>query len=249
MTAERVPDARVAVHAALADHHRLAIVDELSLSDRAPSELRRRLGIESNLLAHHLAVLERAGLVERVESAGDRRRKYVRLAPDVLAIAWEPAIRLAVDGVLFVCTGNSARSQLAAGLWNARHDVPAWSAGTQPAERVHPAAVKAAARAGLDLTAAAPRSIDDVRAVPDLVITVCDRAHEDLARQPLSRTVLHWSIPDPAEEGRASAFDVAVRRLSVRIDALGPLVTRPARPRRARPRGGRLHGRNHSARR
>ena len=75
---------RAARHAALGDPVRLAIVDELSVSDRAPVELRRRLGIESNLLAHHLDVLERVGLIERSRSSGDGRRRYVHLVPDAL---------------------------------------------------------------------------------------------------------------------------------------------------------------------
>ncbi|HKX71485.1 MAG TPA: helix-turn-helix domain-containing protein, partial [Acidimicrobiales bacterium] len=72
-------DRRAAVHAALGEPLRLAIIDELSSSDRAPSDLAARFGLAGNLLAHHLHVLERVGLIERVVSAGDRRRRYVRL--------------------------------------------------------------------------------------------------------------------------------------------------------------------------
>ena len=72
-------EARAATYAALGDPHRLAIVEELVLSDRAPSELGERFGLESNLLAHHLRVLEAVGLIERVTSDGDRRRRYLRL--------------------------------------------------------------------------------------------------------------------------------------------------------------------------
>ena len=232
-------DRRVQVHAALADAYRLAIVDELVLSDRSPTELRHRLGIESNLIAHHVAVLERAGLIERVASAGDRRRKYLRLVPDAMAAAWEPAVRLTADSVLFVCTANSARSQLAAALWNASHHVRATSAGTAPAASVHPEAVKAGARAGLELGDAVPRSLGAVTSLPDLIVTVCDRAREELAQRPPSGLLLHWSIPDPAEDGRPAAFDLTIRCLSTRIGSLVPYVNRPsgrsARPRRSRP--------------
>lgn len=232
-------DRRVAVHAALADPSRLAIVDELSASDRSPSELGRRLGVESNLLAHHLGVLERAGLVERLTSAGDRRRRYLRLVPEVLATVCAPTIRFAAHGVLFVCTANSARSQLAAALWNARHDVEATSAGIRPAPRVHPEAVRAGARAGFDIAGATPRALDELAGVPELVVTVCDRAHEELAGRVPAGAVLHWSVPDPADDGRPAAFDAAVAHLSSRVGALAPLVTRPARrarrPRRSRP--------------
>jgi protein-tyrosine-phosphatase len=159
--------------------------------------------------------------------------------PDALALAWEPAVRLTADGVLFVCTANSARSQLAAALWNAHHHVPASSAGTAPAGAVHPEAVKAGARAGLNLGEAVPRSLDELPGLPDLIVTVCDRAHEELAHRPPNRLILHWSIPDPAEDCRPAAFDLTVRCLSDRIGALVPHVTRPpgrrARPRRSRP--------------
>jgi protein-tyrosine-phosphatase len=225
---------RVAVHAALADSYRLRIVDELAVSDRAPSELRRQLGIESNLMAHHLSVLERAGLVERVVSAGDGRRRYLRLRPNGLAPVCEPTIRMAANEILFVCTANSARSQLAAALWNTVHDVPATSAGTVPAAKVHPEATRAGARVGLDLHGAVPRSIHEVTDLPELLITVCDRAHEELDLPAGPTVVLHWSIPDPAEDGSAAAFDAAVERLSTRVNALGPLVS-PSRS-RSRPK-------------
>ncbi|MGZ8632007.1 MAG: helix-turn-helix domain-containing protein, partial [Actinomycetota bacterium] len=136
--AEQMLARRSAIHAALADPHRLEIVDELALSDRSPSELSASLAIGSNLLAHHLRVLEDASVVERVASAGDARRRYVRLVPGALAVVAEPTATLVVGHMLFVCTENSARSQLAAALWNARHEVPATSAGTRPAAKVHP---------------------------------------------------------------------------------------------------------------
>ena len=77
---------RAAIHGVLADRHRLEIVDELAMSDRSPSELGISLGIGSNLLAHHLRVLEEAGIVERLASAGDARRRYVRLVPDAVSV-------------------------------------------------------------------------------------------------------------------------------------------------------------------
>lgn len=224
---------RAQIHAALADPHRLTIVDELALSDRSPSELLSTLGIGSNLLAHHLDVLERVGLIERLASAGDGRRKYLRLVPDLLSATWAPAAALTARGVLFVCSANSARSQLATALWNSGHPVPAESAGIEPAPRVHPEAVRAAARVGLDLSGARPRSIDDVDEEPDLIVTVCDLAHEKLARS--GRQILHWSIPDPAPRGTPAAFDEAVRSISTRVRALAPLVRPPNRSERPRP--------------
>ena len=143
--------ARAAVHAALGEPARLGIIDALAHSDLSPSELGDLVGIESNLLAHHLEVLDAVGLVVRSASHGDRRRRYVRLHHDRLE--WLASTRpVETDRVLFVCTANSARSQLAAAMWNATHDVPASSAGTEPAAAVHPQAVRAAQRRRLDLT-------------------------------------------------------------------------------------------------
>lgn len=216
---------RAAVHAALGDTARLRIVDALALSDLSPSELGELVGVDSNLLAHHLDVLAAAGLVERTPSHGDRRRRYLRLQPSGLELIRQP-LTLVASTVLFVCTANSARSQLAAALWNAvRPDVPAASAGTEPAAAVHPRAVRAGARRGLDLTRRRPRSLDDPDASADLVVTVCDRAHEQLRRRPVrARSLLHWSIADPAEAGTAKAFDAAADELQRRIDDLAPNV-------------------------
>jgi protein-tyrosine-phosphatase len=226
---------RIAIHAALADPHRLEIVDELALSERSPSELGEALRIGSNLLAHHLGVLEEAGLVERLPSDGDGRRRYVRLVPAALSAIAEPVATLVARHLLFVCRANSARSQLAAAAWNARHEVPATSAGTRPAESVRPEAIKAASRAGLDLRAARPRSIDELTESPDLVVTVCDVAREELPSLGDGVRLLHWSIPDPARSGSTSAYDKALGRISGRIDKLAPHVRLPRQGRRSRP--------------
>jgi len=215
-------EGRARLHAALGDPHRLAIVDELLLSDRTPSELGGMLELDSNLLAHHLGVLERLGLVERVRSQGDRRRRYVHLVLAALdGLNNGPALRIA--RVVFVCTENVARSQIAAGLWNhLRSDVRAVSGGTHPGRRVHPGAVRAAARRQVDLRHLRPGPIPDTGGV-DLVITVCDRAHETLGVRGCG-TWLHWSVPDPVTSGRPAAFDAATEILSERIDDLAPLV-------------------------
>jgi protein-tyrosine-phosphatase len=226
---------RAAIHAALADPHRLEIVDELAMSDRSPSEFSASLAIGSNLIAHHLGVLEEAGVVERLWSAGDARRRYVRLIPDAVSVIAEPAATLVASHVLFVCTANSARSQLAAAVWNARHEVPASSAGTRPAQRVRPEAIRAAARAGFDLEAATTRSIEEIATRPDLLVTVCDIAREELGSFPHDVRLLHWSIPDPALTPSAAAFDQALHRISSRVDRLAPHVRSPRRPRRSRP--------------
>ncbi len=206
---------RAAMHAALGDAARLAIVDDLTVSDRSPKELGERLGIPSNLLAHHLTVLEDVGLIVRFVSAGDRRRKYVRLVREPLA-RLTVGCSLPAGDVLFLCTHNSARSQLAAALWTTRTGRPAASAGTHPAPQVHRGAVAAARRAGLRLGDRTPRLIGEISADTQ-VVTVCDRAHEELDPAP---SWWHWSIPDPVEVGTSAAFDEALTDLDTRIASL-----------------------------
>jgi protein-tyrosine-phosphatase len=211
------PEVRAARHAALGDPVRISIVDVLRTSDRSPVELQQRLDLGSNLLAHHLDVLEAAGLIERFRSSGDGRRRYVHLVPGSLdeLVGYRT---LRPGPTLFVCTHNSARSQLAAALWRSATGRRAASAGTQPADRIHPGAVAAARRAGLDLGDARPRPFTGV---PErtTVITVCDRAHEELDAN-TAAAALHWSIPDPVPSGRARDFDAVVAELRVRISAV-----------------------------
>jgi ArsR family transcriptional regulator, arsenate/arsenite/antimonite-responsive transcriptional repressor / arsenate reductase (thioredoxin) len=207
---------RAARHAALGEPVRLLIVDELMRSDRAPVELLALTGLPSNLLAHHLDVLERVELITRSRSSGDGRRRYVHLRREALADLLGGR-RLRRQSALFICSRNSARSQLAAALWRGITEQPADSAGTDPADRVHPGAVAAARRAELDLSGAAPRDLAEVTERPALVVTVCDRAHEELSP---SADWLHWSVPDPVPVGTKAAFDATVRELRERITAL-----------------------------
>ena len=208
---------RVALHAALADPARLRIVDTLTLGDASPSELAELLSMPSNLLAHHLKVLEREGVVARTRSEGDRRRAYVHLVPAALDGLTGTHVQT-VPRVLFVCTANSARSHLATALWRRFSDVPAVSAGTHPAERIAPGAVEAAKRHDLELPLIRPHHVSEVRAAGDLVVTVCDRAHEELDF-PVD---VHWSVPDPVLAGTPEAFDEALDELGRRVGDLAP---------------------------
>ena len=208
---------RAAVHAALADPARLAITDALADGDASPSELAGMLAMPSNLLAHHLNVLEETGLVTRHRSEGDRRRTYLRLVPGILDSLAGPPGR-AARRVVFVCTANSARSHLAAALWRRASPVPAVSAGTRPAERIHPGAVDAAGRHQLPLPRLRPRHISDVLHDGDLVVTVCDLAHEELGAQ----AAVHWSVPDPVPAGDPGSFDAALTELDRRVARLAP---------------------------
>ncbi|TDE09935.1 helix-turn-helix domain-containing protein [Jiangella asiatica] len=218
MNAERTAlERRAAKHAALSDPARLHIADLLSLGDLSPSELQDRLGMPSNLLAHHLKALEAANLLNRGRSEADRRRSYVRLAPAALDDLVPGAVGTA-HRVVFVCTANSARSQLAAALWRQASAIPVTSAGTHPAERVDPGAVAAARRHGIALRATRPRMLRDVTADDDFVITVCDHAHEELGEV----GGLHWSVPDPVPAGTDDAFDATVATLADRVGDLAP---------------------------
>jgi len=125
------------VHAALGDPARLRIVDLMMLGDLSPSELGERLDLPSNLLAHHLKVLESAGVLSRRRSEGDRRRTYLHLAVTG-AGSLDPAepVTAAPGRLVFVCTANSARSHLAAALWRQASRIPSASAGTHPTDRI-----------------------------------------------------------------------------------------------------------------
>jgi protein-tyrosine-phosphatase len=118
--------------------------------------------------------------------------------------------------VLFLCSHNSARSQLAAALWKSHTGVSATSAGTHPAARVHRGAISAAKRAGLDITKAAPKILGPIPRATQ-VITVCDRVHEELKPED---SWWHWSIADPVDEGTPAAFDAVVAELGKRIAAI-----------------------------
>jgi ArsR family transcriptional regulator, arsenate/arsenite/antimonite-responsive transcriptional repressor / arsenate reductase (thioredoxin) len=227
----------VRLHAALADPARLRIVDTLSLGDASPTDLQRDLGIASNLLAHHLGTLEDAGLIVRRRSEADRRRTYLRLDHERLHELLPDSYRsqVTVPRVVFVCTANTARSQLAAVLWNHASDVPATSAGTHPAESVAPGAVAVAARRGTALGQVAPRSLAEVLRDQDFVVTVCDRAHEELdrtsglrsTRPTLTARSLHWSVPDPVPVGTRAAYDSAYDDLARRVTQLAPSLATP----------------------
>jgi len=221
---------RARVHAALGDPARLAIVDALAVGDAAPGELGAVLGMPTNLVAHHLKVLQEAAVVVRGRSEGDHRRTYVRLVPETLAMVNSPLLG-DVPRVVFVCTHNSARSQLAAAIWSRRSHVPAASAGTRPAERVHPRAVKVGRRHGLDPAKWRTAQVSDVVKPDDLVIAVCDIAYEHLPAE--ARPRVHWSVPDPAPADTDAAFEAVYDEIAGRIDRLAPLVS-PSEANRSR---------------
>jgi protein-tyrosine-phosphatase len=216
--------ARAGVHAALGEPSRLAIVDRLALGDVSPGELAETFGMPTNLLAHHLRVLEQAGVVRRVRSEGDHRRVYVQLVDEVVATA-APNITRPATRVVFVCTHNSARSQFAAAAWRRASRVPATSAGTHPADRVHPRALVVGRRHGLPLGRSRTAHADAVLRPDDLVVAVCDNAHEELGARASGR--LHWSVPDPVRVGTDDAFEHALALIEARVSRLSPAVSTP----------------------
>ena len=175
------------------------------------------LAMPSNLLAHHLHLLEDAGIITRRRSEGDRRRTYLQLVPGTLASLGTPATP-AASRVLFVCTANSARSHLAAALWRRASIIPAASAGTHPAASIAAGAIAAAGRHQLPLPRLRPRRFRDVCQDGDLIITVCDLAHEELGEL----AAVHWSVPDPVPAGDPGSFDTALATLADRVDRLAP---------------------------
>lgn len=219
MNVERTSlEQRARKHAALADPARLRMLDLLTLGDLSPTELREDLALPSNLVAHHLNVLEREGMIRRGRSEGDGRRTYVTLTLDGLSDLG-PAAAAGAQRVVFVCSANSARSQLAQALWNDISEIPAISAGTHPADRVAPGAVAAAARHGLDLAGVVPQQVDGLVRDTDFVITVCDRAHEEFPAGSV-----HWSIADPVPAATDEAFDRAFAELTARVARLAPRI-------------------------
>jgi protein-tyrosine-phosphatase len=130
--------------------------------------------------------------------------------------------------VLFVCTGNSARSQMAEAVLNrkGRGLFEAHSAGSQPAEVVNPLAIAALREAGIAWEGHAPRGLDSVeREQWDFIITVCDNARESCPVFPGQPVLAHWGMEDPAaalgdEPTRRRAFASALSLVSRRIDLL-----------------------------
>lgn len=129
--------------------------------------------------------------------------------------------------VLFLCTGNSARSQIAEALLakKGRGRFIAASAGTSPAREIRPEALVALKATGIDWSAAKPKGLDHIiEAEWDIIITLCDRARESCPNLPSRATTAHWGIPDPAEIAdvgrRARAFEDTLALLSRRIDLM-----------------------------
>ena len=217
---------------------RWRLLGELAGGDLAVRELTARLGQPQNLVSYHLARLRKAELVTARRSSADGRDTYYALdltrCADLLAgtgAGLHPGLRLTrpappapVTGrVLFLCTGNSSRSQIAEALLRERTAgaVASCSAGSRP-KPIHPHAVRVLAARGIDLAAARPKHLDEFAGRRfDHVITLCDRVKEVCPQFPGHPRPAHWSIPDPAAEpADLSAFEQVTVELDRRIGFL-----------------------------
>lgn len=227
---------------ALSDETRLAIVRLLALTDLRAGDVVERLRVPANAASYHFKHLRAAGLLRDRRSSLDARDVYYSVDLERLRALYEaaggalhPAFGANPDEAsvqaplvrplryLFLCTHNSARSQLAEGilrkLGGGRVDVN--SAGSQPSD-VHPMTYRTLHELGIDASVHDSRSLHDfLDQTFDYVITLCDRQKEECPTFPGDPTEIHWSLPDPAaiddEARRWRAFGQISNELHTRI--------------------------------
>lgn len=237
----------------LAHGLRWRLVEALARSDRRVQELVALVGEPPNLVSYHLRQLRDQALVSERRSAADGRDVYYSLDLDRLkglyfaagdslhpGISGQPHTAADVEAapglrarVLFLCTHNSARSQMAEGIlrYLGKDQVEAHSAGTV-ATRVHPLAIAAMAEKGIDISGQGSKHMDDFAGQEfDYVVTVCDNARETCPIFPGAPERIHWSIADPSavegdEATRLRAFRVASDEIMTRIRYLLVLIER-----------------------
>lgn len=237
----------------LADPTRCAILMRLARSDERPTELSATIKQPLETVAAALADLESAGLItSRLSDVGGERyyhlnleqfqQRYVRAGgmihpalAQVIAEAEEEAAPRAKPRVLFLCTHNSARSQMAEGLLRAysHGTIEAFSAGSEPG-RVHPLAIETMDSMRIDIRNQRSKHYEEfIGQHFDYIITVCDRAREACPVFPGLKESIHWSIPDPAaienEAERRRAFQHTATQLANRIRYLQILIEREQR--------------------
>lgn len=230
-----------------ADPQRWRLLAELAMSDRRVGELTDLIGKPQNLVSYHLAALRKAGVVTARRSSADGRDTYYRVdlirCRDLLGAAGaalhpglrlEPAVPAGATAwpgrapvVLFLCTGNSARSQMAEALLDHRsgHAIHARSAGSHP-KPLHPNAVRVMAERGMDIAGRPTRHLTRfARSRFDRVITLCDKVRETCPEFPGQPVTAHWSIADPASDGGTDeesypAFQRVADELETRVSLL-----------------------------
>ena len=216
---------------------RWRLLTELARSDRQVRELTGLLGQPQNLVSYHLGRLRAGGLVSARRSSADRRDAYYRVdlarCGELLAEAGQalhPGLALVPapaepvrtrTRVLFLCTGNSARSQMAEGLLGqlGGDAVEAASAGSHP-KPLHPDAVRVMREHGIDISGHRAKHLDTFAGQRfGYVISLCDRVREACPEFPGHPQVTHWSIADPSEDGYP-AFRQVAAELRTRIGFL-----------------------------
>ena len=213
----------------VADPQRWYLLGELARSDRRVGELTELVGKAQNLVSYHLGELRSTGLVSARRSSADGRDTYYRLdlarCAELLGAAGaelHPALRLVSppaepphharrpkQRVLFLCTGNSARSQIAEALLEQRSSraIEARSAGSHP-KGLHPNAVRVMAERGIDISGRSTKHLDRfARTRFDQVITLCDKVREVCPEFPGQPVTAHWSMPDPAADADSDSDD------------------------------------------
>ena len=219
---------------------RWELLSELAQSDLRVGELCERAGRRQSLVSYHLRRLRDGGLVSARRSTADGRDSYYVLelgrCAELLAgagAALHPGLATGDPAkprsatVLFLCTGNSARSQMAEALCERLSGgaVRAASAGSRP-KPLHPNAVRVMRARGLDISANRTKHLDEFAGRDfDHVITLCDRVREVCPEFPGTPETAHWSIPDPArepggDEETLAAFERVAAELETRIGFL-----------------------------
>jgi protein-tyrosine-phosphatase/DNA-binding transcriptional ArsR family regulator len=224
---------------------------ELAQSDRQVRELTRVVGRPQGLVSYHLARLRAGGLVSARKSSFDGRAVYYRVHLDkcgellaATGVALHPGLpaggaavsaRAVARGrrvnVLFLCTGNGARSQIAEALLRSRADgrVDVVSAGSHP-KPVHPNAIRVLAELGIDISGSRSKSIDEFRGRRfDYVITLCDKVREICPEFPVEGRTMHWSVEDPVRapgtlRTTLPGFRALAAELGTRIGFLTSLI-------------------------
>jgi protein-tyrosine-phosphatase/DNA-binding transcriptional ArsR family regulator len=221
---------------------RWALLTELASGDQRVRELAAAVGEPQNLVSYHLRLLRSAGLIDGRRSSFDGRDTYYRLdvtqcakafgeAAAALhpALATGPPSEAAPRSVLFLCTGNSARSPMAAALLHKRAQgrIRTASAGSHPKSQLHANAIRVMRdEYDIDLSGIRPQSLAAVaRSRFDCVITLCDKVREYTREHDLV-TTMHWSLPDPSAAGAGlSEFRSTAQELSRRLDFFVPVLS------------------------
>ncbi len=221
---------------------RWALLTELASGDHRVRELAAAVGQPQNLVSYHLRLLRSTGLIDARRSSYDGRDTYYRLdltkcakAFGEAAAALHPALAptlsttAAPRAVLFLCTGNSARSPMAAALLHKRGHgrIRTASAGSHPKSHVHVDAIRVMRdEYDIDLSGVRPQSLAAVsRRRFDCVITLCDKVRE-YARDHDLATTMHWSLPDPSAAGAGyPEFCCVASELNRRVDFFIPALS------------------------